>query len=1726
MNSLSKIARNIDCTSADMSDLGTCGVDLAASSNQPNLIQHAPIYSTFKNACTNDVPRSFRHHSSVAVAKICLNDLTRILNVLRDANPLEELAKFALVNSAQRIFVDDVALLDATISITYNATVQRIFVCAKTNTNFINRIKPFCYYRPAQRFVQFQLNDPRDKFVAQSLFGIDHNVSVGLQADTISFARDFKDGLLASSGLWQQCVGTICKLTIVCRTDDSIIIGAVMVDLFLNWGVDLVVANGCWTMMSDFVKTIISYSRTFVGQSADAFIPQTVVKAVCAIATCIFAVIGSMALPSQKLIDGVLSRINNLGRATTGFSTLFEVASGLFERIYGYVYTFIYGVPLPGTELDQFLAGVREWYESVSDISNLETADEIVVDFKLCRKIEKLYTEGKDYVKRLESFKLTAAQKAPFDQYFRIVCKIYDRVVAQGARSYNPRTEPLIIHLFGASSVGKSGLTYLLAQNLLALEGLESEFMDEIYFRNVEQEFWDGYHGQAICVYDDFGQKRDSTGNPNQEFMEIIRSGNIAPWPLHMADLENKARTRFTSRCCILTSNQKRFEMASLTHDVAFMRRLDMYAEVSIAPGYCLANGRIDPSKVGEVLDTNIYRFTLFGEDSKPLQRSTKTYQTENIVLDYDQFVAWASEEYKKKFFTSHAKVQFLKDRAVKLVQPKAVSTLPTELATLIQVAKTKSSTPIDEDVFVAQAGETSWFCMFKTGHVVEEGHSLRVWEIICKCVWMDVRSGFKKDFVYGDSYTHMIPALRDLACTRETSAEFLRDAYTHIAIEGAHLLDLEIVVETSHFNKMNDLFHGRMSLSKRVTNVVKSFAEYSCDKFLQSIRTLSTSVVPAAAAVMTTVFNIMKCVTTYYIAFKICGVVRAYLPFETRNLGNIFEEEAAPAITESIQLDKIKAKPTPKHYLESVQVDKIKNSTQKFYKESVNIDRKPRVSHKAFRNETASELDTRSGRRKLVSEAAIDSNSQEILNTTVKSNAYLLYTQTDGIWKPKVNLVFIKGRVAITVAHSIPYLGDTLRVANAWIREGYTVRTEDCIFKTFVSSKGENKDLVSITFPNSVPAHANLLKHFSTLADYPLFRQTRGNLFSLHSNVRKGSENILERLYTVVNLHAIESKDYVVTEMGTERAVMLRHGYMYEAETQGGDCGGLIMASNPSLPRKLLGVHVAGATSGKALSISVTQEMLNKHFLTLDDFKSQVCYNVEDLPIQVDKLPNLPEGDFIPLGKSLDSVGSSSKTQLRPSKLYDLVKEPTTKPAFLRPLKINGELVDPMMKGLKKCGTQNPLLDNAILARCTNHVIQKLRKYTYGDKKVFSHAEAIRGVEGDEWLVPMNRRSSPGFPWCMHRDGKMGKTKWLGSDEDYILDNPELLEICTRRIEMAKEGLRLPPLWTDTLKDERRPIEKVNAGKTRVFSAGSMDFVLNVRQYFLSFNAAMMENRIENEIALGINPFSEDWHYLALHLNQKGDQVCAGDFSNFDGSLLSSMLWAVCDIINAWYGDCEENQRVRYVLFADIINSIHINGNNVYGWTHSQPSGNPLTTTINCLMNCLIFRYVFITATGLTMREWDKHISFVSYGDDNVINIDKCIIDKFNQEIISEHCSKIGFTYTDEAKTGILVKYKPLSEINFLKRRFLRDADSGLFEAPLELDVILEMCMWVRGTTDGDTRCSDIVEIAYKELSLHGRATFEEWAPVINDLCLEHLNSPPTLYTYHEYKAMVMDYF
>jgi hypothetical protein len=707
-----------------------------------------------------------------------------------------------------------------------------------------------------------------------------------------------------------------------------------------------------------------------------------------------------------------------------------------------------------------------------------------------------------------------------------------------------------------------------------------------------------------------------------------------------------------------------------------------------------------------------------------------------------------------------------------------------------------------------------------------------------------------------------------------------------------------------------------------------------------------------------------------------------------------------------------------------------------------------------------------------------------------------------------------------------------------------FTFPLKACKIIKVLNSVGEAKEAILVGLPTLVHTHSDITKHFSDSIEMGKYIRADANL-----PVLRYSEQTHSFLTTILSTKDLYAEDCLLKIRDASLGdFLLRSGLSYVAPTTKGDCGAPLIINEPSVLRKIAGIHVAGDATGTAWSESITQKDLMRAYKEFPatmqihlDFDYQNM-NFHKLPIKdtytFEELNFTPGPSFAIIGKCKETIMEPSKTDLRPSVISGIIQKPLTKPAILRDNEVNMKF-----KNLQKCAAAVPYINQAHLDECYRAVATKWlanRKSEF--RRILTDEEVIKGNDVSEYISSINRRSSPGYPWIKQRPPtKPGKTFWFGED-DYIISD-EVMQVVNGRIEYAKQGVRVPTFWVDTLKDERRSIEKVDAKKTRVFSNGPMDYNLAFRKYYLGFIAHLMENRISNEVSIGTNVYSRDWEKTARKLQSKGKRVFAGDFSSFDGSLNTMMMNMFAKLTNEFYDD--ENDLVRYTLLEEVYNSLHLCDGLFYGMTHSQPSGNPATTPLNCFINSMGLRLCFIQCyeeNTLKFRElmkefncktrmdlFEQLVSIVSYGDDNVINIADVISPYYNQNSVQRYFANIGFTYTDETKTldGKMPDYKTLSEVSYLKRAFRYDEEKTIHDAPLELTTVLEMINWVRKDLDQVESTKVNCETAIMELAMHSEQVFNHYEPLIRKTFYDKTGLQLSVQTYQSYwENRYFDYF
>jgi hypothetical protein len=1429
----------------------------------------------------------------------------------------------------------------------------------------------------------------------------------------------------------------------------------------------------------------------------------------------------AIGVPVTTDVDRMLKFFGDRARNMNNVLTFGKNSSDLFQGAADWVIETL----LPGfgkVELDDYVEGYDAWAKEVLSLSDPQNPVHVRVqkEKQLVFQIERLYKTGVEYSSIVKGLRVKPVLVEHYQKVFKAIESYRKLCDYTGVFGNRPRAKPLVAYLFGASGVGKSGMSWPLACDLNAFfsDSLEqsNNFAGEIYFRNVEQVFWDAYCGQNICVYDDFGQRVDSQSSNNEEYMELIRTSNIAPYPLHMASIEEKKRTKFVSKAIILTSNRLEQKVSSLTFPDAVFRRIDICGEVQVKPEFtkkCFSQelnesvDRLDRTKTNGPVDTRVYMIKLYDPESK---RPLRTQDGQDVVVDYEDFVAMccakANQTYSDSMeFNAQLSHRMTLDRMQKLKVYGGI--LPHESY------KTPFERIVDEHTRSVNADT--------------QGISQALW--------------FVRNFGLRESLSVSALAVRNWITSR-----FVRPKGYQTLYEGE--------TPVLSYDYMKDTYYGlksklssedlRLSLKKRYETIatlrnlliVLGLVSAGLGLWYFSKRSRTQRVATATKA-ETTRAMMVKCrdiLENPSIRTEASSSNDFHTPSVRRPV--VEASSSGDQHTRRVPRPGFEATSSGDNFTRVLNARVVEsasfapNAEKKLLTEAASSADQvtkcnPRIETEAFASgdgQTRATPRAKYEGEEVEMQAWADRAAGDIISHRILSNLYRIYSDGD----PCLNGLFIRDTIMLAPLHLRQLLkkDKSVTIING-LGTKFEVPYDTLKFVNVRNDRNkEYKDAMLIQFPRYVHGHTDLVKHFQKMPE--LSYRAANVCIPLIRDV--GSQRIFTILgNTQANFEAILLK----TENGD---INIRSAISYRLNTIAGDCGGPVICNESKIIRKICGIHIAGSSDGsEAYGQSVTQQDLID---SLNKFSSVIITDLDSLPNFVPREASLQcnveycKSELVELlGLPADTFGFAGncsrvpytpcKTDIRPSVIHGYT-DTLTKPALLYHRDVNL-----LHKNVEKCAVNTPFISRSEVMRAVDEVKPKLLSGESRRRlaRVLTFEEAVSGSDTSEYTGSINRSTSPGYPWTLERKcGSKGKTQWLGEDS-YIFDET-VRDAVNERIKSAERGIRMPTVWTDTLKDERRPVEKVNALKTRVFSFGPFDYTIAFRMYFLGFIAHIMENRIANEQSIGTNVYSSDWARTFAKLQTRGSRVFAGDFSTFDGTLNSCIMSEFAAVANAFYDDGPLNAKVREVLMLDVFNSIHLCENVFYTCTHSQPSGNPLTTILNSFYNSVSMRIAFYRVVGNKFN-FDDHVSMVSYGDDNVVNITDVVSAVFNQETCTQAYASFGMTYTDEAKSGVIVPYRNISEVAYLKRGFRQE--DGYVRAPMSLDTVMETPQWYRDCPDSLLACKMNLENSLMELALHPEEVFDEKSKLMIDAFYTRTTMYPDAKSRSTYLALINeDYF
>lgn len=1254
------------------------------------------------------------------------------------------------------------------------------------------------------------------------------------------------------------------------------------------------------------------------------------------------------------------------------------------------------------------------------------------------------------------------------------------------------RQEPVAILLRGGPGVHKSTLIEHLVAAAQAMSLSEEDYEKcklnpHLYSHNrqFENGYWDGITDLAnVVTIDDLGQSRDVPGNPDSEWMNIIRMINSFQMNLNFADCDSKGTKVFKAKFIIASTNLTRLRPESLLCPEAVQRRFMNTLVVIPREQYtvdlntALYDRQMDHSKLpkSEHGEPNILPEHFWFVKTRFDRSGT---EIEQARYSFEQVCALMKQQYvqRQHWLDTHVKnfaITMERARTVFGPDPKigeeegeddpAEETVEAQSADLVVLTQMMVAVVLTCTMAtVAMKRTILKAANSKIREVVGESLSFYEWDdSVGATINYDAVNLYAEESVFMIELFKEYLHVRQLHQSEEVSKSLkaLIDALISKDIAMSPLWCLWLIFTEYYDERVHAVVLPRVldEWGRETTQV---------DIARMMNIPLRPPVLPRTAIVTDVSLVKLWNQTVRGMFSAACGVIDW-----------ISENRVTVAGIASLMIAGVAAY---KYLNSEVQLDQQmeydvpqKNRAKKFSKGSLS----------KFRNNNK------------VTFQAQDHQVEAAVSAIMKRNSAAMWIDTkEGSSHYVGNVLAIKNNFILYPTHYISNF-------EALMESGNTLETMKV---RFISLEGDLLGKIDAYSLISVSNDSLLEDQDITIAKVENMRPTRdiiGKIVS-ESEVKRmppmfttsirlpGRGETLER--TVFSPHSR------LLELKTS-AMHIAKAVKYTAVTRKGDCGSLLMYRDKgSTCGKIVGMHVAGAVKEElqvAYAALLTKEAVSealKEYLGESEIETQVPPEIE---LDYESSVNEEIRDrFSVFGKAPHVHSPYGNNNLIPSPLQSAGYPVTKLPAMV---KMTGG-IDPYERALTKFCINGVALDPVIKQKAVFD-LERFMLYcpTTLERRVLTLEEGIWGIDETN-LTSIKLRTSLGYPlrWeepNLKRDLYSDDVPRDKSNPKYRFVRNQVREV----IKLAKQNRRNLWLFTDNLKVELRSEIKAREGQSRLFSGAPYIYFVVFRMYFGMFMNYMFDQSGENRIgcSLVMNPRSNQWHLLASRLGrfstERDPMVGAGDFSGFDGSEMPVVHNVILDCINKWYDDGEVNSKIRSVLWKEVTNSRHLVGDTIYEWHSSLPSGHPMTIIINCMYNHFAFRYCWYQLKNTQGLRFSDYVELEVTGDDNIFSVHPDYKEQFNELTLPELMANVGLKYTNEQKGVASYAFRPLTQVSYLKRSFRWEPLISQYVAPHDLESLYSTICYVQGD---NTKGNFIERLEHfsKEMCLYPQEEFDK---------------------------------
>lgn len=1155
-----------------------------------------------------------------------------------------------------------------------------------------------------------------------------------------------------------------------------------------------------------------------------------------------------------------VSSVTNIGKGLEFFSKYLWMAVST-------VYQKIFNEPLVTDSTKIVLDKVVLWMKTTREAFVKPNADPSVLvnDTRLCTKILSLKAQGEELAIQLTEAGYGKHNFTAFFALQREMTEFADQATTV-LTTAKPRTPPTVIYLYGKSNVGKSFMQTTLTRDVFEAEAIEKgEKLDKslnlMYTRYAIDVYFSGYVNQECIVIDDLGQVDDPEVT-TRNVEEIIHMANVAPFLLNMAALGDKGKRFLTSRLLIASSNIPQLlprNHMKVAEPKAFYRRIDVQVQVEIKPEYIEkdASGFERIKTPDGKFTRECYKLTRMDPfTGKPFENAQP--------MDYYDLLALVYADFKKKNQQKENVTTWLENNPVDMERLKSKMHAQAGEDEEVQlnkkwlediIIKFAGKVPTREDIykFLVQKKKVhtrkhGWLSIYHVGEhgcilKTEEGHEriLKYEQIIHPGAYDTP----EKLAIYMHNYLTECHCESDISAPNTTNQQIMEglpEAVKKTPIPVSQLAEL--------LNVSEEQAKTMQAKSEEIKKLVEPSIQHAetlyekGKKFLEEAKEKNT---------------ILKAILVFAAALGALGGAYAlYKFFSTSSMEGQGERGNQGSASRGMD-------PKIKH----------------MFARGTEIGKAQKLNRINWKGQSGVALDP-------------------ILSLIEKNSIYVRIANGAGEHYHCGGLA-ICDRIVLMPKHILLYF-NSLDTDNKITIE--TLRKEGESFtydmKELDIFEEESADLMFVVLPKQVDPFPNIIKHFIKADDLK-----NANISSSVMCVRL--KNTINRCYSYNTTRGGNIK-YSFEYGGEKIESVCPSTLMYPGHNEGGYCGNPIIIDNDKLVGRVAGVHLFG--DGKRGGAStLTLEYITKMVeeITTADFGAQAGWEEH---VNDQGVPMLKYSDKIKFVGSIDPKKAhrmAHNTKIIQSALYNRWHPAKTAPAMLAP----HPPIYPLQNAIDKVGEKHvrvqPDMDlvEAIAAQ------ERLKISYFVPARLLTDEECIHGVPSWKYTKGLYMGTSGGFDPNRGEKGYVpskGKSRYFdrerrGNDWHYTMTKAmsSQLNEAESFYRAGATGIMLSEL---NLKDERRPLAKALAGKTRPFVSAQLFHLLLGRKYFGAYLECLALSRTKTGIAKGTNPHSQDWGEMF----RRHEQVSAhpkeleGDASNFDWTSGGPIQEQWVKEVNMWY--------------------------------------------------------------------------------------------------------------------------------------------------------------------------------------------------------------------------------